>query len=239
MGTGGVKSRGRVASTRRIAAMVVTMACHLVLLMALLRPAAPGTDRPSAVESDEAALIVRFITQPRAMSVPTPSHAPRAVAALPAVPRKTPEVEKALPPVQHVTRDVAAPPPAGTAIHALPSSGAPFTPDQYVSDQTPMGDGGFQDRMRNAQHSQSIRGVPGSDRRVVQGIELIDPRDQGIGAVVRGAQRLFGVTSRQCIDVEVWQQLSPEELIARHLTMDDVKNQSEKYNCNRPKGLNF
>lgn len=93
--------------------------------------------------------------------------------------------------------------------------------------------------MSDAQHSQGIRGVPGSDRRVVQGIQLTDPMNQGIGAVVRSAQRLFGVTNRHCIDVEVWQQLSPEELIARHLTEEDVKNESEKYECNRPKGLNF
>ena len=93
--------------------------------------------------------------------------------------------------------------------------------------------------MRDAQTSQGIRGVPGSDRRVVQGIQLTDPMKQGVGAVVRSAQRLFGVTQRHCIDVEVWQQLSPEERIARHLTADDVKNESEKYDCNRPKGLSF
>ncbi len=63
--------------------------------------------------------------------------------------------------------------------------------------------------------------------------------DQGIGSVVRNAQRLFGVTSRQCIDVEAWQQLTPEELSARHLDAQDVAKAAEKYQCNRPLGLNF
>ncbi len=102
-----------------------------------------------------------------------------------------------------------------------------------------MGDGGFRDRMLNAQHSQGVRGVPGSDRRVVPGIELTDPMSQGVGSVVRSAQRLFGVTSHHCIDVDVWQHLTPDELIERHLTAADVEKESQKYNCNRPLGLNF
>ncbi|MFC4529101.1 hypothetical protein ISN76_18840 [Dyella halodurans] len=63
--------------------------------------------------------------------------------------------------------------------------------------------------------------------------------DQGIGSVMRSAQRLFGVTNRHCIDVDVWQHLSPDELKDRHLTAADVERESEKYNCNRPLGLNF
>ncbi|QNK02125.1 hypothetical protein [Dyella telluris] len=101
------------------------------------------------------------------------------------------------------------------------------------------GDGGFRDRMRNAQHVQDIHGVPGSDRAVAPGMALINPMDQGIGAVVRNAQRLFGVADHHCIDVDVWLHLSADELIARHLTVADVDKVSEKYHCNRPMGLNF
>lgn len=93
--------------------------------------------------------------------------------------------------------------------------------------------------MINAQHSQGIRGVPGTDRRFAPGIDLTDPMDQGVGSLVRGAQRLFGVTNRHCIDVDVWQHLTPDELKERHLTAAEVEKQSEKYNCNRPLGLNF
>ncbi|HEY4091700.1 MAG TPA: hypothetical protein VGN46_09315 [Luteibacter sp.] len=68
---------------------------------------------------------------------------------------------------------------------------------------------------------------------------MTDPRNQGIGAVMRNAQRLFGVTNKHCIDVEVWSSLSTEELVARHLTPADVKAANAKYECNRPLGLSF
>jgi hypothetical protein len=63
--------------------------------------------------------------------------------------------------------------------------------------------------------------------------------NQGVGAVMRNAQRLFGITDHHCIDVEVWQSLSPEALSARHLSPSDVRGEDEKYNCNRPLGLSF
>ncbi|RDS79151.1 hypothetical protein DWU98_19295 [Dyella monticola] len=63
--------------------------------------------------------------------------------------------------------------------------------------------------------------------------------DQGIGAVARTAQRLFGVTNHHCIDVEVLKSLAPEELIARHVSVDEVNAEAEKYNCYHPLGLSF
>ncbi|QWT21631.1 hypothetical protein KPL74_06400 [Bacillus sp. NP157] len=101
------------------------------------------------------------------------------------------------------------------------------------------GDGGFSDRLSGARHAQDIHGIPGSDLRRAPGIQMVDPRSQGIGAVMRNAQRLFGVTSRHCIDVETWARMSPEELIARHLTSADVEAANQKYQCNRPLGLSF
>lgn len=68
---------------------------------------------------------------------------------------------------------------------------------------------------------------------------MSDPRDQGIGAVMRNTQRLFGITNKHCIDVEVWQRLSPQELVERHITPADVRSANEKYQCNRPLGLSF
>jgi len=93
--------------------------------------------------------------------------------------------------------------------------------------------------MSDAQNAQRIRGVPGTDRRVAPGIELTAPMDQGIGSVLRNAQRLFGVSNRHCIDVDVWRHLSPDQLKDRHLTAADVERESDKYQCNRPPGLNF
>jgi hypothetical protein len=91
----------------------------------------------------------------------------------------------------------------------------------------------------DAQHAQRIRGIPGSDTPVASGIQSTDPMNQGVGAVMRSTQRLFGITDRHCIDVEVWQSLSPDELTARHLSPADVRREGDKYNCNRPLGLNF
>ncbi|RAO78072.1 hypothetical protein [Dyella jiangningensis] len=100
-------------------------------------------------------------------------------------------------------------------------------------------DAGFRDRVHDAQHSRDVHGIPGSDHRIVRGITLIDPRKQGIGSVMRNVQRLFGVTQRACMDVDALQQLSPEELIARHLTQEDLDKQAEKYQCNEPLGQHF
>nr|WP_199043297.1 hypothetical protein [Dyella sp. ASV24] len=211
--------------------MVVAIGCHLILLMALLRPAAPRTDMTSAMESSEAVLKARFVSLRRLTPMPPASP----------VPRKTSVKERTSTPAHHITQ--AAIPPIQTGSISVPSPpvapDTPSAPDSYTSGQTTMGDGGFRDRMLNAQHSQGVRGVPGSDRRVVPGIELTDPMSQGVGSVVRSAQRLFGVTSHHCIDVDVWQHLTPDELIERHLTAADVEKESQKYNCNRPLGLNF
>ncbi len=100
-------------------------------------------------------------------------------------------------------------------------------------------DGGFQEQLRNARHSHAVRGVPGSDTPYVPGVRLINPMNQGMGAVMRKVQRVFGVANRHCIDVEAWRQLTPQELSARHISSDDVDKTNEKYDCNRPPGLSF
>lgn len=71
------------------------------------------------------------------------------------------------------------------------------------------------------------------------GIQLTAPRDQGLGAVMRKMQRLFGITSHACIDVDVWGTLSSQELAEKHITPDQVKRLAEKYHCNEPPGLHF
>ncbi len=236
MGLLGGKSEGLPLSARRISAMVVAIGCHLVLLMALLRPAGPSTDRPPQLKDDEPALKVSLTSLPRPSSMPPASPALR-----PVVPPEASAKGWVPPSAQREVR-VAARAHEADAISASPPYVAPdssATTDRYTNHPSPMGDGGFRDRMLDAQHSQGIRGVPGSGRAVAPGFELTNPMDQGIGSVMRSAQRLFGVTNRHCIDVDVWQHLSPDELKDRHLTAADVERESEKYNCNRPLGLNF
>lgn len=110
------------------------------------------------------------------------------------------------------------------------------TPSPYPGDSS---DGGFQQRLRNAQHSRAVRGIPGSDTPYVPGIRLIDPMNQGIAGVVLKMQRLLGVANRHCVDVDAWRQLTPQELSARHISSDDVDETDEKYGCNNPPGLHF
>jgi hypothetical protein len=98
-------------------------------------------------------------------------------------------------------------------------------------------DGGFQERLRLAQHSHSIHGVPGSDTPAAPGIHLVDPMNQGIGAVMRTTQRAFGITSSHCVDVDVWRHLTLQELSARHISSSDVDEVDRKYGCDKPLGL--
>lgn len=100
-------------------------------------------------------------------------------------------------------------------------------------------DGGFHQRLLQSQTDSATRGVPGSDRAIVSGIRLIDPDTQGIGAVMRKAQRLFGVRNPHCADVEVWGRLSPKELGARHMSSGDLDRLEREYHCGEPLGLNF
>ena len=100
-------------------------------------------------------------------------------------------------------------------------------------------DGGFRQRLLDAQNFTDVHGVPGSDLRLAPGIQLIDPVKQGVGDVMRRVQRLFGIPSRHCLDVDTWKTLTPVELIARHLTARDVEEANQKYQCNRPLGLSI
>jgi hypothetical protein len=100
-------------------------------------------------------------------------------------------------------------------------------------------DGGFHARLRRAQRAHDVHGLPGFHTSLVPGIHLVDPMDQGLGAVMRTAQRALGIRSSHCINVDVWRQLTPKELSTRHLSPDDVDKAEEKYHCNRPPGLRF
>lgn len=232
-----MKIADQATSARRIAAMVVAISCHLGLLMILLRPTYQRTDTTLLVNSHLTGLELRFIAMPR----PTPPLASQAPQ--PVTPRDELTKEPASLPAQRAVRVTAQPKANSTNASSPPvttvSPSVTAPPDWDTTGRVSAGDGGFRDRLLNAQHSQGVRGVPGSDTRVVPGIQLTNPMNQGVGAVMRSTQRLFGITDRHCIDVEVWQSLSPDELSARHLTPADVRSVGEKYSCNRPLGLSF
>lgn len=230
MGMEQATSSSPALSARRVVALAVAIGSHLALLVVLLRPATPASAPWVSTEGSAATLKLRFIPPSRVVPVPPPT--PRLAASTPAVPAPAKMRSSA---ATHLrTPETASAPDTQPASPPSPAATGPST-----SRSPTIGDGGFRDRVRSAQHAQDVHGVPGSDRTVAPGIALTDPMDQGIGAVVRKAQRLFGVTDPHCIDVDVWLNLSPDELIARHLTAADVDKVSQKYHCNRPPGLNF
>jgi hypothetical protein len=218
-------------SGRRVAVMMVVLSCHLGLLMLLLRPAISDRNATPATRSNSPVLNLRFIRQPRPTYLRMALPASQLVVSILRA-QGTPSGRPSEPSPAQRAAHVAAP----SETH---STNAPTTPSQYGGNEASTSDGGFQERLRNAQHSHTVRGVPGSDTPYVPGIRLINPMNQGIGAVMRKVQRLFGVANRHCIDVEAWRQLTPQELSARHISPDDVDKTDEKYDCNRPPGLSF
>jgi hypothetical protein len=189
------------------------------------------------VENSDSVLKLRLISLQPAMSAPPPPSAPRAIAPPSAVPQKIPVKELLSPPALRFTPTASTPAYAGPIISSTPRR--PVATDQFTDHPGTAGNGGFRDRLSDAQHAQGMRGVPGSDKPVLPGVALTSATDQGVGSVMRSAQRLFGVTNRHCVDVEVWRQLSQGKLKARYLSAVDVEKQAERYNCDRPLGLNF
>ena len=211
--------------------MVVVIGCHLGLLMLLLRPAIYDRSTTLVARNNPLALELNFIRQPQAAPTHLALPALRPAASTLRIQRTPPVRAPERPSAQRATR-VAAPP----ETHL---SSAPTTPSQSTGNEASPRDGGFQARLRNAQRSHAVHGVPGSDTPSVPGIHLIDPMNQGIGAVIRKTQRLFGITNRHCIDVDARRHLTPQELSARHISPDNVDKTDEKYDCNRPPGLSF
>ena len=220
-------------SGRQVAVWVLVIICHLGFLMLFLRPATDDLDTTSLAKNDARVLKLRYLSQPRQPLLSTALPAPRPVARKPHLPQAVPSRQSiTVSTVQHAA-DVPAP---RSEMHVIPPEPVPSQSPGGVGTNS---DGGFQDNLREAQHAAAVHGVPGSDKTFVPGIRFVDPMDQGVGAVARNAQRLFGIKSRQCIDVETWRSLRPQELSARHISPSDVDSEDEKYDCNAPPGLHF
>ena len=210
----------------RITALVVVITWHLGLLTLLLRPATFYRETTQLVRSDSSVLKLRFIQPPRS----PPLHSAPQLIAPPVHRRMKSSAMLSKKPLVQQTAEVAAPP-YETSSTSVGSRDA----GQEGSDN----DGGFKERLRNAQHAHSIHGIPGPNAAFAPGIQLVDPMSQGIGALMRHAQRAFGIKSRRCIDVDAWRRLSPQELSARHVSPSEVDSVDEKYACNKPPGLHF
>lgn len=241
-----IQTRDTRLSRRRILALAVTIGCHLAGLMFLLQAPSALPATTVLAEPDPSALKIRLITRSPASRPTSPSAAPSPTPSTASASRSTtlPLLPKGLKPsrapgAMATTHPLTASPvaehpgpvsiPVPAATSATATAASPSGPD----------DGGFQQRLREAQHDAGARPLPGSDTRRAPGFQLIDPMKQGIGSVMRDTQRLFGVTNHHCVDVEVWEHLTPEQRIERHVSLADMRRMNEKYECNRPLGLSL
>lgn len=251
-----MNSRIRGISLRRIVALVVAIACHAGILVVMLRPTASVfLTQHEPLVTEARTLELRLIPAvPAARENPTGERA----AANPKVSTKASSLATPLPePARQASRKAARPAkqarstelvsqpqpqptpfpaanPLGTAHTPNPTN---TTPQPFPGTNPTIADGGFQQRLDDAQRAGTTHGVPGSDIRRAPAIQLINPMEQGVGAVMRSTQRLFGIPDRHCIDVEVWRSLSQDERNARHVSPSEIKAMDEKYSCNKPMGL--
>ena len=212
---------------RRGVALGVALSLHLALWMLVMRPAVWEQRATADRRSHHPVLQLRLLWRTVPLQAPAVMPAPRAVAVVAhATAKRMPHPAQAMTPA-HVAPLSASPP------------DVPDTSSVVARSQPAAGDGGFGQRLLQAQRAYAIHGVPGSTVPWVAGIHLIDPRNQGIGAAVRQVQRLFGIADHHCIDVDVWRHLTPRELSARHISPNEVDRVDRKYQCNRPPGLSF
>ncbi|MEO9079888.1 MAG: hypothetical protein ABI268_11335 [Rhodanobacter sp.] len=73
--------------------------------------------------------------------------------------------------------------------------------------------------------------LPGTDVVVVPGLHMIDPRAQGVAGVARMLQGLLGVPDTHCVTVDAWRQLSTREMLARHMSPEQVQKTAARYGC--------
>ena len=218
---------------RRGVAAGLVLSVHLLALLllmrpAMLRPTAAATVRPAGRQ----ALRLRFLRRPAPAPTAAGRPAIRMASASPHLrPAPSPHPQPAAPPPRSETARLPASLPwlSAAAAAAVATEHPPGT----------IADGGFQQRLLQARQAHAVHGVPGSDAPVVGGIHLADPATQGVGAVMRRVQRLFGVANRHCIDVEAWRNMTPQALSARHISPREVDQVDEAYHCNEPPGLHF
>ena len=220
-------------SQRRIAALVIAIGGHIGLGLLLLRPVPVWRSSMKRGGGTTSVLDLRFIRSSRSKAGPLIKVGPEPRSVFSRVSSANQVASsQALSVVSGHNSDSSEKQTANGRIVLL-------LPDTHGVAGNPGYDGGFMARLRAAKRADVVHGVPGSDARYVPGIHLTDPKDQGIGAVLRTTQRAFGITSSHCIDVDVWSHLTPDQLSTRHVSPRDVVRVEAKYHCNEPPGLHF
>ena len=159
------------------------------------------------------ALQLHFLPPSHAQALPSKAAAPPAQPVIPAIKyRRSTRVVRSAPTVR----------PTIPALNlTLPSQ----TPG-YVA-----GGAEFQRRLERANHALPVTHLPGSAVPLVAGLPFADPKTQGIAGVVRTLQHLFGVPNSHCIDVDVWQNMTRQERLKRHISTDDVERVEAENGC--------
>jgi hypothetical protein len=221
----------------RSVALGMAISLHILLFVLITRPVASEKEGELVWSQSRAALQLRFI----ALLKPAKSIAQLHLRA-PIVttrPTRTMAVTAASPKKSAVATPVISPPTTIGTNAAMSGAAAAAVPLAPSNTPIPEADGGFADQLRAAQDAHSVGPLPGSDTSRVRGIQLIDPQKQGIGAAMRQAQRLFGITNYHCVDVDTWRSMTPQQLLERHITPSDVDKVDAENQCNRPMGLSF
>lgn len=201
-------------SGRRIAVTAVVIGGHFGLLMLLLysRPA-PWHEWPGRVASPRNIIRLRFIET--APPQPAPRSKPLAPVARRAAPARRPR-KPAIITAATVPADVPSPAPRQPV---APSTTVPG----YIA-------GGNLLHGSDLDRSSSIR-LPGSGVAIVAGIHMVDPRTQGLAGAARTLQAMFGVPDTHCVKVDAWRTLSTREMLARHISPEQVQKTAEAYGC--------
>ncbi len=198
-----------------MAVTAVVIGGHFGLLMLLLysRPA-PWHAWPGQATSPRDIIRLRFIET-------APPPAPRIKPVAPAARRAAPARRR---------RKLAMITPA--AIHAEAPSPAP-APVQPVATTTTVPGyiaGGNLLHGSDLDRSSSIR-LPGSSVAIVPGLPMADPRTQGLAGAARMLQQMFGVPDTHCVEVDAWRTLSIKQMLARHISPQQVQKTASEYGC--------
>lgn len=65
--------------------------------------------------------------------------------------------------------------------------------------------------------------------------QMIDPKMQGVAVgLVRAIGGITGAEDPRCVDLDVWQGMTPEERIKNHISEEDMENIQANHNCGTP-----
>ncbi len=79
--------------------------------------------------------------------------------------------------------------------------------------------------------AKSLTRLPGGASR----FHMRDPRDSGVGGVVRFIGGLFGAVDPRCVDVDAWRAMTPAERRDKGIYDDKVERVAERHGCTPPK----